>query len=135
MYALRSTAKRTASDDPMAVGRGIVDVLSAAFAAPPGVANQGLARSNGLGSLDLSRGSVRVAANDPVGTLVSGLLTSQLLLWNTLLYPITPWTGSSWYGSSWYGSSWYGSSWYGQPEGSSWYGSSWYGSSWYGAWE
>jgi serine protease AprX len=149
-YALTSTARRDASSDPSAVGAGVIDAYSAAFNAPTGVANQGLARSNGLGSLDLSRGSVRVVLADPWNTILSGSLTAQLLLWNPILYTTVPWTGaswygsswygsswygSSWYGSSWYGSSWYGSSWYGQPEGSSWYGSSWYGSSWYGAWE
>ncbi|MGH9222501.1 MAG: S8 family peptidase [Acidimicrobiales bacterium] len=149
-FALMGTARPDASSDPMAVGRGLIDAYAAALAAPSGTANQGLARSNGLGSLNLSRGTVRVSADNLLGTVVSGLLTTQLLLWNPLLYTITPWNGSSWYasswygsswygsswyGSSWYGSSWYGSSWYGQPNGSSWYGSSWYGSSWYGAWE
>jgi serine protease AprX len=149
-YALKATARSDASSDPSAVGSGVIDAYSAAFNAPAGVANQGLARSNGLGSLDLSRGSVRVLLANPWNTILSGALTAQLVLWNPLLYTTTPWNGSSWYGSSWYGSSWYGSSWYGsswygsswygsswygQPEGSSWYGSSWYGSSWYGAWE
>ena len=149
-YALAATARNDASTDPMSVGAGLIDTYSAAFAAPAGVANQGLGRSNGLGSLDLSRGSVRVQSTSLFGPVLSGLLTAQLLLWDPLVYTTTDWTGSSWYGSSWYGSSWYGSSWYGsswygsswygsswygQPEGSSWYGSSWYGSSWYGAWE
>ncbi len=148
-YALTSTARPVASTDRMAVGAGLVDV-HAAFGAPAGVANQGLDRSNGLGSLDLSRGSVRVQTNTLLPTVISGLLTAQLLLWDPILFTTVDWTGSSWYGSSWYGSSWYGSSWYGsswygsswygsswygQMEGSSWYGSSWYGSSWYGAWE
>jgi hypothetical protein len=146
-YALMSTARADASDDRMAVGAGLVDAHSAAFDAPAGTANQGLARSSGLGGLDASRGSVRVRV---MGLPVPGLLTAQLQLWRPLTFTTLPWTGSSWYGSSWYGSSWYGSSWYGsswygsswygsswygQFEGSSWYGSSWYGSSWYGAWE
>ena len=149
-YALTATARGDASNDRMAVGSGLVDAYSAAYTAPAGVANQGLARSNGLGTLDASRGSVRVQTTSVFPTIVSGLLTAQLLLWSPLVYTTTSWTGSSWYGSSWYGSSWYGSSWYGsswygsswygsswygQPDGSSWYGSSWYGSSWYGAWE
>jgi len=147
-YALTSTARGDASDDRMAVGAGLIDAYSAAFAAPAGVANQGLDRSTGLGNLDASRGSAKVKAvgNGPV----SGPLTSQGNKWTAAQLLFGPWTGSSWYGSSWYGSSWYGSSWYGsswygsswygsswygQFEGSSWYGSSWYGSSWYGAWE
>ena len=55
-----ATARDAASSDPMAVGAGVVDVNAAAYSAPPGVANQGLARSNGQGSLGLSRGSVQV---------------------------------------------------------------------------
>jgi serine protease AprX len=149
-YALKATARAAASSDPMAVGAGVIDAFAAAYAAPAGTANGGLSRSNGLGSLDASRGTVDISINTVPNTILSGLLTAQNLLWNPLLYTTTSWTGTSWYGTSWYGSSWYGtswygtswygtswygSSWYGQPEGTSWYGTSWYGSSWYGAWE
>ena len=139
-YALAATARDTATGDPMAVGAGLVDAAAATFAAPAGVANQGLDRSTGLGSLDASRGSARVRLAATLPTVASGLLTAQMGLWRPVQVLYGPWTGSSWYGSSWYGSSWYGSSWYGSSwyggfEGSSWYGSSWYGSSWYGAWE
>ena len=133
-FALMSTTRSSASDDPMAVGAGVVDAYRAAFSAPLGVANQGVERSSGLGSLDASRGTVRISSEDPARTVVDGALTAQLLLWDPILFTSTTWTGSSWYGSSWYGSSWYGSSWYGSSwYGSSWYGSSWYGSSWYGS--
>jgi subtilisin family serine protease len=149
-YALAATARDTATDDPMAVGAGLVDAHAASFAAPAGVANQGLDQSTGLGSLDASRGSARVRVASGLPAVVSGLFTAQLGLWRPVQALHGPWTGSSWYGSSWYGSSWYGSSWYGSSwygsswygsswyggfEGSSWYGSSWYGSSWYGVWE
>ena len=149
-YALAATARGTATDDPMAVGAGLVNAHDASFGAPAGIANQGLERSNGLGSLDASRGSGKVKLASRVPTVASGLLTAQMGQWRPLQVLYGPWTGSSWYGSSWYGSSWYGSSWYGSSwygsswygsswyggfEGSSWYGSSWYGSSWYGAWE
>ncbi len=149
-YALMSTARPDASTDRMAVGAGLVDVYNASYSAPAGTANQGLDRSTGLGSLDASRGSIRVRTTGVLPSPVMGLLTAQLQQWRPQTWTTTPWTGSSWYGSSWYGSSWYGSSWYGsswygsswygsswygQFEGSSWYGSSWYGSSWYGAWE
>src|SRR5436190_13389427 len=127
-YAFMSTARAVASSDPMAVGRGLVNAYRATRSAPAGVANVGVARSNGLGPLDASRGTVRVQADNLLGTVPGGLITAQLLLWDPIGYTTGDWSGSSWYGSSWYGSSWYGSSWYG----SSWYGSSWYGSSWYG---
>jgi serine protease AprX len=152
-FSLTATARPAASNDRMAVGAGVVDTLGALFA-PAGVANQGVARSNGLGSLDLSRGSVQVVLDDPARTVVSGVLTAQLLAWNPIVYTTTVWSpvtwyatdfsGSRWYGSRWYGSRWYGeldgsrwygSRWYGQVTGSRWYGSRWYGSAWYGAWE
>jgi serine protease AprX len=148
-YALMATAHKVAADDPYAVGAGMVDV-SAAVTAPAGLANQGIPRSNGTGSLDLSRGTVRVQADDPMQTVVSGEMTAQLLLWNPVAYTGTEWTGVNWYGSdfdgvNWYGVNWYGSDWagvnwygssfYGQADGVNWYGVNWYGSAWYGVWE
>jgi subtilisin family serine protease len=128
-FALRATARKAASDDPLVAGAGVVYGPDAAFAAPAGFANTDVERSNGTGALHASRGTVHVTADDPMGTVVEGMLTAQLLLWDPVAFTGSSWNGSSWYGSSWNGSSWYGSSWYG----SSWYGSSWYGSSWYGS--
>jgi serine protease AprX len=148
-YAVRAAARSAASDDAMAVGAGVVDAYGA-LRAPAGVANQNVPRSNGLGSLDLSRGSVQVALNDPGHTVVSGLQTGQLLLWNPIVYttaawaPITwyttdfsgsRWWGSRWWGSDWSGSRWWGSRWWGQYDGTRTYGSRWWGSAWYGAWD
>jgi serine protease AprX len=152
-HALVATARDAASNDRMAVGAGTVDVNAAAFSAPPGVANQGLARSNGQGSLARSRGSVQVQADDPAGTVLGPVLgatlTAQLLLWNPGGYTGTTWVPSnwylstwevhrwyrvSWYGNDWPGSNWRGSSWHGQQQEES-YGSTLPGSAWYGAWE
>jgi serine protease AprX len=152
-YALVATARNAASNDRMAVGAGVVDANAAAFSAPAGLANQGLARSNGRGSLALSRGSVQVKADDPLGTVLGPVLgatlTAQLLLWNPTGYTNAPWLPSdwylstweihrwyrvTWYGNDWPGRNWHGSSWYGQEQGES-YGSSLSGSAWYGAWE
>jgi serine protease AprX len=150
---LTATARDAASDDSMAVGAGLVDANAAAFSPPAGVANQGLARSNGQGSLALSRGSVQVRAGDLLGTILGPVLgatlTAQLLLWNPGGYTGSSWVPSdwylstwevhrwnrvSWYGNDWPGNKWRGSSWYGQDDGES-YGSSLPGSAWYGAWE
>jgi serine protease AprX len=148
-FALSSSARNVASDDPMAVGSGMVDVAGSFFA-PSGLANQGVERSSGLGSLDLSRGSVQVQANDPMRTVVTGALTAQLILWDPVAYTGTEWTGANWYASSWaganwyganwyganwYGANWYGANWYGEVDGANWYGANWYGANWYGAWE
>jgi serine protease AprX len=152
-HALVATARGAASADRMAVGAGVVDANAAAFAAPAGVANRGLARSNGQGSLGQSRGSVQVQADDPLGTVLGPVLgatlTAQLLLWNPGGYTGAPWVPSNWYlstweihrwnrvtwyGNDWPGRKWAGSSWYGQDQDES-YGSSLSGSAWYGAWE
>jgi subtilisin family serine protease len=152
-HALVATARGAASTDPMAVGAGVIDANAAAFSAPAGLANQGLARSNGQGSLALSRGSVQVKADDPLGTVLGPVLgatlTAQLLLWNPGGYTGARWVPSDWYLStwevnrwyrvSWYGNDWPGNNWhdassYGQPQQES-YGSPLPGSAWYGAWE
>jgi serine protease AprX len=147
-YALMAGARDAASDDPMSVGAGEIDITGA-LSAPAGVANQGIERGTGTGSLDASRGTVRFQADDPMQTVVEGTLTAQLLIWDPLSLTSEwtggswyggswyggSWYGGSWYGGSWYGGSWYGGSWYGQMDGGSWYGGSWYGGSWYGAWE
>jgi serine protease AprX len=150
-FALTASARPAASADPMAVGAGIVDVAGA-LAAPPGVANVGLDRSTGLGSLDASRGTVQTATTDPAGTTVvlTGEVTAQLLVWDPATYLTTGWDGTNWYGTNWYGTNWYGTNWYGtnwygtnwygssfygQVDGTNWYGTNWYGSAWYGAWE
>jgi serine protease AprX len=152
-HALAATAKGAASRDRMAVGAGVIDANAAAFSAPAGLANQGLARSNGQGSLGQSRGSVQVKADDPLGTVLGPVLgatlTAQLLLWNPGGYTGAPWLPSdwylstwevhrwfrvSWYGNDWPGSNWHGSTWQGQHQDDT-YGSSLPGSAWYGAWE
>jgi serine protease AprX len=153
-YAMTATARDAASDDPMAVGAGVVDANAAAFSAPPGLANQGLARSTGKGSLGQSRGSVQVQAEDSLlgvvlGPVLGATLTAQLLLWNPGGYTGSQWLPADWYlstwevhrfvrvgwyGSDWPGTRWRGSSWYGQADSES-YGSPTSGSAWYGAWE
>jgi serine protease AprX len=148
-FALTATARPAASVDPMAVGAGVIDGYTAALAAPPGLANQGLVPSTGINGIGSSRGHMKVV-DSASHTVVTGAETLQNPHWDGLDYRVGPWDhaswyssswygsswyGSSWYGSNWYGSNWYGSSWYGLLNGSSWYGSSWYGSSWYGVWE
>src|SRR5438270_766498 len=148
-YALTATARSVASSDPMAVGAGLIDTYGA-LRAPAGLANQNVPRSNGLGSLDLSRGTVSVQVDDVAQTIVSGELTAQLLLWNPVVYTTPVWSpitwdlssfaraatyGSRWHGNDWSGSRWHGSRWHGEFDSSSFYGSRWHGSDWYGAWD
>jgi hypothetical protein len=152
-HVLKATARDAASGDPMAVGSGLVDAAAAAFSPPTGVANQGLARSNGQGSLALSRGSVQVSTDNLLGSVLGPVLgatlTAQLLVWNPGGYSGAQWVPSDWYVSTWEAYRWYRVSWYGNDwPGYKWSGSSWYGerqdesygsplpgSAWYGAWE
>jgi serine protease AprX len=152
-YALTATARDGASDDPLAVGAGVVDAYRAAFSAPPGEANQGLDRSNGFGSLGGSRGSVQTQGDDPVATVLGSTLgatlTVQLLLWNPGVYVNADWRPADWYlstwalfrfyrlgwyGTDWPGSKWHEATWYGQVRDET-YGETLPGSAWYGAWE
>lgn len=151
-HALISTARPGVDSDAMAVGAGVVSA-KAAVTAGAGVANQGLDRSNGLGSLHASRGTVRVRTTGVLGllgVLVSGSQTAQLLLWDPIGFVTGDWNGPSWYLSTWYlfgwspvtwegsrwqGSRWQGSRWQGIADPASTYGSRWQGSDWYGAWE
>jgi serine protease AprX len=152
-YALTATAQDAASDDPLAVGAGVVDAYRASFSAPPGEANRGLDRSTGMGSLGASRGTVQTQADDPAATVlgsVSGAtLTAQLVLWNPGAYVNADWRPADWYlstweafrfyrlgwyGSDWPGNRWHGARWYGEERDES-YGSTLPGSAWYGAWE
>ena len=82
-------------------------------------ANQGVPRSTGLGSLELSRGSYHVYADtngDGIPDLVAGEID---VLGNS-------WSGNSWSGNSWSGNEWSGNTW----SGNSWSGNSWSGDSW-----
>src|SRR3954451_14875634 len=125
-YALTATARDAASSDPMAVGAGLIDTYGA-LRTPAGLANQGVTRSNGLGSLDLSRGSVQVALNNPGQTVLGGEMTAQLLLWNPIVWTATTWSPLTWAVADFSGHSWYGHSWYGHSG----YGHSWYVSWWF----
>jgi serine protease AprX len=153
-YALLATTRPASSDDPLAVGAGEIDAQAAALQTPQGLANQGLVRSNGRGTLGGSRGSVAVRTADAFGTVLSATLgatlTAQLLLWDPVGYTTGDWSSTSWYlttfylarwfptewwGYSWHGDHWTGSSWYGQDEPAESYGTPWDGGAWYGAWE
>ncbi|MGH9281812.1 MAG: S8 family serine peptidase, partial [Acidimicrobiales bacterium] len=155
-FALMATAGPTASDNPNEVGAGVLQAADA-LGAPAGVANQGLERSNGMGSLEASRGTVHVRTltsdgllGTLLGTVISGSYTAQLLLWDPIGFTTGIWVPTTWYtstfylvgwqavaweGSRWQGSRWQGSRWQGNDHPMSTYGSRWQGSDWYGAWE
>jgi serine protease AprX len=140
-YALTNSTNKAASEDPNAVGAGVIDIGSAVTDLPVGEANQNIAPGRGSGALERSQGSIRLLAKDR-GHLLGRLRAVVPIRGEDSGNPTggswyeTGWQGGSWYGGSWYGGSWYGGSWYGGSwYGGSWYGGSWYGGSWYGAWD
>lgn len=147
-FLVTSTARPVASASANDVGRGMVDVYAAMTSTEAGSANGGLQTSSGSGSLQDSRGTVRVAS-EPSGVVVDGVLTAQLLVWEPtqLLgeWGATAWYASSWAESpiyrsawsdgSWSGHNWTGSEFYEELDTTTFYGHNWQGADWYGAWE
>jgi serine protease AprX len=132
-HALATTARPAPSPDRSAVGHGVVDGWRAVFDAPPGLANQGLAHSDGRGSLDASRGSVRVTGPD--GLLVAGertaqsaLLAGQLAAWDPIGYATGDWTAPTWPLSPWAVYGFLPTAWASEFTGKNWQGA------WYGSW-
>jgi len=124
--------------DVNTVGHGVLDAYAATMSNDMSAANQGLIPSTGVGSLQLSRGSLSVQIQTgsatgllgqvlPVLKLVQGNLTAQNTMFDPVEYFGTDWTASHWYASHWYASHWYASHWYA----SHWYASHWYASHWY----
>ena len=132
-YMLTSTARSDASNDPLAVGSGIVDGW-AALTAAPGLANQNVPASTGTGSLAASRGSVDVMLDDTNQTVLdasSGDLTGMLTDLDT---SGTNWFGTNWFGTNWFGTNWFGTNWFGTNWfGTTWFGTNWFGTNWFGA--
>ena len=133
---LVDTARRGPVLDVNRIGSGVLDAYAATASDSTAAANQGLAESDGSGSLQASRGSlvdavqtgtVLDALGNPVPVLapVAGEFTAQMLPFDRVDYT-GDWTVSQWYVSQWYVSQWYVSQWYV----SQWYVSQWYANEW-----
>jgi serine protease AprX len=119
-FMLTSTARPVPGADRSAVGAGLVDGWKAATAAPPGLANRGLAdvslagtsaprgRGRRQASLDPSRGRMRVrtGAVDPagpvgsIGAVLTGQRTTTLANWQPG-WVLGPWTEETWRRTTW----------------------------------
>jgi serine protease AprX len=147
-HRLISTARPIAEADPRATGRGLVDAYAAATSDSTDVANVGISRSNGLGSIESDRGTLGVEVVAPMGEVeLSGEYVAQtdparvgitnpagFVPFVALDYSTNGWDASSWQGSSWQGSSWQAGAWQGSSwQGSSWQATTWNGSSWQGS--
>jgi serine protease AprX len=134
--ALTATAAPGPVGDRNVDGHGVLDVRAAAALSSPPVANQGVQRSTGLGSLAADRGSLVYRLE------VSGLLpavrlddTTNLTAQNTLFSPLeyvtSDWSAGGWYAGGWYAGGWYAGGWYA----GGWYAGGWYAGGWYaGGW-
>ena len=144
---VKALLTRTAEPIPAATaaqqGAGLLDLRAAKDAATPTDAKQTFALSTGIGSLELSRGSVHVKVGNAeirgevdvrgrsfdVRSWAAGLRNSTN--WNGMSWSGMSWSGMSWSGMSWSGMSWSGMSWSGMSwSGMSWSGMSWSGMSW-----
>jgi len=135
---LTKSALKLHDAPPVAQGNGELHLGAAFGAKTPEAPSSEHWTATGTGSLDASRGSMRLVMD---GVLLQGeqdifgkvfdsaamaLLEAAGSSWSGGLWNGSSWSGSSWSASSWSGSSWSASSW----SGSSWSGSSWSASSW-----
>ncbi|MEO6205521.1 MAG: S8 family serine peptidase [Mycobacteriales bacterium] len=136
---LTSTANPLAGKPANDQGAGRVN-LAKALTADPGPAISQTGSSNGLGSIEASRGGYNVTANCAgTATLIKGEIDNRCEAWNGSTWTGSTWTGSTWTGSTWTGSTWTGSTWTGSTwtnaawTGSTWTGGQWTGSTWTGS--
>jgi serine protease AprX len=135
--------------DPDYSGSGEISLSKLATTTPP-TYTQSFANATGTGSLELARGSDRIADDgvvlngekDIFGKAFNSASMAALEAagnswsggtWNGSSWSGNSWSGNSWSGNSWSGNSWSGNSWSGNSwSGNSWSGNSWSGNSWSG---
>ena len=142
-YRLTETAKPINDTDPNVAGNGVVDAYGAARSAATGAANQNVESSTGLGLLGLSRGSLDVWVNSPLGSVqLTGELTAQtdpasvdltnplgLIAWDGTAYATfdaTKWSATKWSTEEWTATKWSGATF----EATKWSGTKWSGTKW-----
>ncbi len=123
---LMETAEPLPAASSHCQGAGLIDLGAAQAAPTPLLASQAHVPSNGLGSLDAARGTMRVVDD---GVTLDGEQDIFGRVWDGASWSVAANLGASWNGGSWNGSIWTGASW----NGASWNGASWNGASWNGA--
>lgn len=146
-YRLMHSARPIVDTDPKATGSGLADAYSATRRPLDGEANQGVERSNGLGSIALDRGTVdidvvipgpvvqQVGLTADAGELVAMTPSSvdpnnplALVPWLGTEFVSTGWDPASWDASTWKTEQWAASTW----KASTWKGTGWEASTWKG---
>jgi serine protease AprX len=132
---LTGTAQKINGASGNLQGNGAVDLAAAATAPTPTDAVQHFKVSTGLGSLELSRGSVHVTVG---GRKVSGEVDVHGRAFNAAsvangIRNRTNWNGVTWSGVTWSGVTWSGVTWSGVTwSGVTWSGVTWSGVTWSG---
>ncbi len=134
---LTSTASPIPNHGRNTQGSGRLQLETAMSAPTPSGVQE--VTASGLGSLDASRGGMRVTAGcGGVPTEIRGEMDVRCQPWDGKRWTSARWTGDAWTGSAWKGSEWTGSAWKGVSwseavwTGSAWKGGTWLGASWYG---
>ncbi|GAA3166529.1 hypothetical protein GCM10010531_19020 [Blastococcus jejuensis] len=140
---LMDTAQPLPNAGATAQGEGLIDLRTAKNTATP-VADQTFALSTGVGSLELSRGSVHVKVGgvevrgevDARGRAFDSRAFAEGLRnggnWRQTLTGMT-WSGMTWSGMTWSGMTWSGMTWSGMTwSGMTWSGMTWSGMTWSG---
>ena len=134
---LTSTASPIPNHGRYAQGSGRLQ-LEAALSAPAPTAVQPITAS-GLGSIDASRGGMRVLATcggAPVE--IRGEIDVRCQPWDGPRWTSSRWTGDAWTGVAWKGAEWTGVAWKGVNwsdavwDGVAWKGGTWTSGTWYG---
>lgn len=135
-YLLMNTASPIAGTDSSIQGNGRINVAAAAASADEGHANSTTPPSNGLGSLEASRGGSHVQTDcngDGVQEVIEGEMTVQCQGWDGATWTGATWTGDAWTGATWTGATWTGATWTGATwTGATWTGATWTGGTWTG---
>ena len=134
---LTSTTSPIPNTSRFAQGTGRLQ-LEAAVAAPTPTAVQTLS-ATGLGSIDASRGSLRVVATcGGAAVEIRGEIDVRCQPWNGSRWSGSRWSTDAWTGVAWKGAEWTGVAWKGVAwsdaawDGVAWKGGTWSSGSWYG---
>jgi serine protease AprX len=131
---LTLTAYPLPAADPVAQGHGFINVWSASNSAKNLIGSTAIIQtwpvSTGDGSLDASRGSLKVAEGDVV---LSGEQDARGVIWDGAKWAADAWAETTWSGDTWYGNTWTGNTWTGNTwSGNTWSGNTWTGNTWTG---
>ena len=136
---LKGTATPIGTTSASTQGAGRIQ-LGAALTASPSLLSAQPRLATGLGSIDASRGGMRVVSDcNGVLTEIRGEIDVRCEPWNPAAWSGVTWKGDSWTGVTWKGAEWTGVTWKNLAwsdatwNGVTWKGGTWTGDSWQGA--